>query len=289
MVVVTGPRIDPGRSPRRPAWRCTASCPTSTCTTRPATSRSSRAGSARRWSSRQRPAVPVLPARPPLRAAGARAAPARAAPGRARDGLRDADPGRIADALVEELGDGRRTSRCRRTAPGSRLSWWPRCSEPAAPRLGLGAAASAVRRRGQGGEPALRAAGSVVLEVGARQQEVAVRSRDPGAARGARRRRPAARPRRPGRRRPRSPPPAGRRSAAGGLRGLGPGAGQPLTGDHGRVRARPSSSRVLERKPAAVAYHHGWSTGEVSASAPRPCRSAPSRSPASRSNQPTCA
>ncbi len=44
MVVVAGPRIDPARSTRRPASRCTASCPTSTCTTRPATSRSSRAG-----------------------------------------------------------------------------------------------------------------------------------------------------------------------------------------------------------------------------------------------------
>ena len=41
----------------------------------------------------QRPAVPLLPAGPPLRAAGARAAPAGAAPGRARHGLPRRRPG----------------------------------------------------------------------------------------------------------------------------------------------------------------------------------------------------
>ena len=42
---------------------------------------------------RRRSAVPVLPARPPLRAAGARAAPAGAAPGRSGDGLPRRRPG----------------------------------------------------------------------------------------------------------------------------------------------------------------------------------------------------
>ena len=66
------------------------------------------------------PPVPLLPARPPLRAAGARAAPARAVPGRAADGLRHRHP----------RGDRRR----RRRRAGYRARLPPRRDSTAPPR-----------------------------------------------------------------------------------------------------------------------------------------------------------
>ena len=75
---------------------------------------------------RERAAVPLLPARPPLRAAGARAAPARPARRGPLHGLPRRRPVRIADALVEELGPAAELPRrCRPTAPRAPLSWWP--------------------------------------------------------------------------------------------------------------------------------------------------------------------
>ncbi len=63
--------------------------------------------------------VPVLPARPPLRAAGARAAPPRAVPGRPPDGIRHRHPGgdRRRDRRPAGRATGLRTRRARRCPP----------------------------------------------------------------------------------------------------------------------------------------------------------------------------
>ena len=79
---------------------------------------------------RQPAAVPVLPAPPPLRAAGARAAPARAARRGSCHGLRDGRPGHDRARRWSRSSSGSSTTYpCRRTVRRRRLSWSPSSSD----------------------------------------------------------------------------------------------------------------------------------------------------------------
>ena len=126
MVVVTGPRIDPASIGALPGRCRGARLPPRPRPAPRRVRRGRRPGRAQHddGADRGAAAVPVLPARPPLRAAGARAAPAGAAPGGAGDGLPRRRPGpdrRRAGRGAEE--PDRLPRRCRPTARRARLSW----------------------------------------------------------------------------------------------------------------------------------------------------------------------
>ena len=209
--------------------------------------------------------------------------------GRCMD-YRDADPSRIADALVEELGRPLvlRPGADRRRLPGSSAGGRADLTQLRVDQLAH-RRPGAVHCLAQGRQGTSRALEVAALLGRAGDLEVAVRSRHPGL------------PRRaldgfeqasgldervlPG-------------GSSGGREGReatqAPGFRRPRTGHlqspAGQGLCLCASPRppagCTTSSPAAAAYHQGWSTGEVSATAVRPRAIAVSRSPASRAYQP---
>ena len=104
MIVVAGPRIDPGSLPAQRSGSA-AVRPRAV----PASGRLRSRGRPGRadhgdGADREPPAVPVLPAPPPLRAEPARTSPAGALPGRTVHGLPDRRAADIAAAIADEIG-----------------------------------------------------------------------------------------------------------------------------------------------------------------------------------------
>jgi hypothetical protein len=138
MVVVCGPRINPAAVPVPPGVEVRGYVPElhrelAACDVRGGAGRADHDDGARGRAA----ALPLLPARPPLRATGARAAPARAVPAGRRMEYAAADPERIAEELVRALDTPSTTCPSRPTAPAPRAGCSPSCcrgwSRPPAP------------------------------------------------------------------------------------------------------------------------------------------------------------